>query len=63
MRANRFDKEFIGEIQLRGKEHTTEVFSLEYKNQFIGRSVPSTPLSNRTQGTAVIVSPNIAFIT
>jgi len=28
---NGFDKEFIGEIQLRGKEHTTEVFSLEYR--------------------------------
>lgn len=29
---NGFDKEFIGELQLRGKEHTTEVFSLEYRN-------------------------------
>ena len=27
---NGFAKEFVGEIQLRGKEHTTEVFSLEY---------------------------------
>jgi adenylate cyclase len=29
---NGFDKEFIGEIQLRGKEHTTEVYSLEYRD-------------------------------
>ena len=29
---NGFDKEFVGEIQLRGKEHTTEVFSLEYRS-------------------------------
>lgn len=29
---NGFGKEFIGEIHLRGKEHTTEVFSLEYRN-------------------------------
>ncbi|MFC2088609.1 adenylate/guanylate cyclase domain-containing protein [Calditrichota bacterium] len=29
---NGFSKEFIGELQLRGKEHTTQVFSLEYLN-------------------------------
>jgi adenylate cyclase len=28
---NGFAKEFIGEIQLKGKEHITEVFSLEYQ--------------------------------